>query len=327
VVIAIIGILIAMLLPAVQAAREAARRMQCANNLKQLGLAQINYHDINGQFTPGSGTDNWDRPRAAPPNKSGTLIRVLPFIEQGPLYNCIDFKKNPETTAIADPNGPIYVRSVVIPTFLCPSDDLVSPYWDDNDVGSQHIQDDGYALANYAPSMGNQIWGTVPCLGVGGNQGNMFGTGSATNGDSMNPLNISGPFSSMWWAANLREVTDGSSNTICMGECRPKCSLWMRLGWMNIESMLASTTAPINFPTCIGESGYVPATNVNAEIPSPVCRDEVSCPNSNGFKSLHPGGAQFVFCDGSVHFLTNSINYVTYQRLGDRRDAGALGAL
>jgi prepilin-type processing-associated H-X9-DG protein len=257
------------------------------------------------------------------------LLRVLPFIEQGPLYNCIDFKKNPETTAVVDPNGPVYVRSQVISTFLCPSDDLIAPHWSELDYGLENDLNSDYALTNYAPSMGNQLMGgdgAASCAGVGGNQGNMFGTGPAANGDSMYGVDISGAFSSMWWSANFRDITDGSSNTVCMGEVRPKCSWWLRGGWMNINSLWVGTTAPLNFPTCPGEPGYVPYTTSNGAQNSPACRDEFSGANSQGFKSLHIGGAQFVFCDGSVHFLTNSINYVMYQRLGDRRDGAALGA-
>jgi prepilin-type processing-associated H-X9-DG protein len=254
------------------------------------------------------------------------LLRVLPFIEQGPLYNCIDFKLNPEISAISDPNGPIYVRTVSIPTFLCPTDDLVKPHWDNADYGLNFVWSTDNALTNYACSIGNQWFGTASCEGVGGNQGNMFGTGPAANGDSMYAVDISGVFSSMWWSANLRDITDGSSNTICMGEIRPKCSFWLRTGWMAMEMQWVGTTPPLNFPTCFGEPGYVPPIDADHGIPSPACRDEWSADNCQGFKSLHPGGAQFVFCDGSVHFLTTNINYVMYQRLGDRRDGGVIGA-
>jgi prepilin-type processing-associated H-X9-DG protein len=80
---------------------------------------------------------------------------------------------------------------------------------------------------------------------------------------------------------------------------------------MHVDAMWFATTAPINYPTCPGEPGY----QLSA------CNDEAHWGAAQGFKSLHAGGAQFVFCDGSVQFLTDAIDYTTYQQLGDRRDA------
>src|SRR5262245_42755608 len=89
VVIPIIGVLVALLLPAVQAARESARRTQCANNLKQIGLAMTNYHDTSKWFPPGSVWVNDTATDAR--NKGSFLIRILPYIEQQTLYQCFDF--------------------------------------------------------------------------------------------------------------------------------------------------------------------------------------------------------------------------------------------
>ncbi|MES1213457.1 MAG: DUF1559 domain-containing protein [Singulisphaera sp.] len=306
VVIAIIGILIALLLPAVQAAREAARRMQCANNLKQFGLALHNYHDAHGQFVP-NGATTWSGGIPYTQNYyfGSYFIRMLPYLEQQNLYSLIRWDKNPEAFSIYDLPKRILVYQVIVPTFLCPSDDYGqgSPeYW----PGGGRSGRQG-ALSNYGFSIGNQ---TFTVCGTGGN---MFGTGPANDGDSMKPKDISGVFSSMYWAANLREIVDGSSNTIAMGEIRPKCALHQRDGWMHVNSFWIGTTGGINTPTCPGEPGYN----------STPCMHEDAWGTSQAFKSMHPGGAQFLLCDGSARFIAQSIDYVTYQCLCDRSDGRA----
>jgi prepilin-type processing-associated H-X9-DG protein len=132
------------------------------------------------------------------------------------------------------------------------------------------------------------------------------------------PDRISGVFARCTWAARYRQIPDGLSKTIAMGEVRGWCSgfLWT-LGWVDSEGMWFATTAPINYPTCPGENG-VPN---NPGVGGTGCHDTQNSWNTAmGFKSSHPGGAQFVFCDGSVHFLADDINQTTYQALGDRHD-------
>ncbi len=122
-------------------------------------------------------------------------------------------------------------------------------------------------------------------------------------------------FSRSTWAAAIKEITDGTANTIAMGEVRPKCSgfLWY-YGWVDSEGLWFATTAPINFPTCPDEQG-VPDSGATG------CNDYLNSWNTAmGFKSCHPGGAQFVFCDGSGHFLADTIDHTVYQCLGDRHD-------
>src|ERR1700678_265614 len=112
VVIAIIAVLIALLLPAVQAAREAARRSQCVNNLKQLGLAMQNYHDVIGTCPTGHLGTGW--------NDFNALVMLLPYIEQGPMYNQFNFAN---TGVAANPGNPpnFTVMSFVINVYQCPS--------------------------------------------------------------------------------------------------------------------------------------------------------------------------------------------------------------
>ena len=128
---------------------------------------------------------------------------------------------------------------------------------------------------------------------------------------------LSGVFSHTAWAAAINEITDGTSNTIAMGEIRPKCSMHARDGWMGVNSLWFTTTTPINYPSCPDEPGYDAATVSSGVL--------AECSIEQGFKSTHPGGCGFVFCDGSVQFLSQNINYLTYQMLGDRRDGQTPG--
>ncbi|NQT39430.1 MAG: DUF1559 domain-containing protein [Planctomycetes bacterium] len=309
VVIAIIGILIGLLLPAVQAVRAAARRMQCSNNLKQLGLALHNYHEACRQFPLGSGynLNALSTPGAGhPDDHANVFVALLPYIEQQALYDACDFTKNtPHNSFIGSGQA---VHEVWIPTFLCPSAQGQryfangNPYWRDTDGQN-------WAVSNYGLSMGNQSLVTGCPFG-----GNMFGKGPSNHGHSTNASEISGVFSHLAWGAAIEEIRDGTSNTIAMGEVLPECSWHVRDGWMHINSLWCATTCPINYPTCPDDADY-----------NPTC----SAPNAwscdMGFRSRHAGGCQFVFCDGSVHFLSESIDYETYQKLGDRHDGKPIG--
>ena len=328
VVIAIIAVLIALLLPAVQQAREAARRTQCKNNLKQLGLALHNYHDVYGQFaltvfnTGGAPGPTW-----SDASKGTYLVRLLPFIDQAPLYNALEFSTtgvpwncvNPalltacnfEAQRVSYPAGQLH-RHKVIPGFSCPSDP--SPELDGHSTKS-----------NYAMSMGNQRmdgggtpWGTCTQY-----MGNNFGTGPDGHGNSDNGNRISGIISRFNWAANMAKVTDGTSNVILMGEIRPQCGDHARNGWFHFNSMWIATTAPVNFPIeCVREgqwSSPTPPPGMNG------CNHWQNWQTSQGFKSKHTGGAHFLLCDGSTRFVSENVDYLTYQRLGDRRDGQAVG--
>lgn len=351
VVIAIIGILIALLLPAIQAAREAARRAQCTNNLKQIGIALNAYHDVYGRF-PKNGVEidqvGWTA-------RGNQTTRLLPYLEQSQLYNLINFNV-PEgsnnvfgTTTLGNVNPAAllpnerYLADVTIPTLLCPSDT----------VGNFTMWN-RHAPSNYCPSLGAERfpspWGQFQVSVVVGNSpytgdccGNWFGYGLMCHGNDWQAdgVYVSGVFAReggrnypgngpTWtgennmvgrgaWSAALRDVTDGTANVVAYGEVRPNCMDHGQYGWLdsNQGCSWAGMSAPINFPTCMLETNPITGTppGWGASLYSPQ-----NWPVSQGYKSKHPGGAQFVFCDGSVHFLTDNINYDTYQRLGDRRD-------
>ncbi|RCS44795.1 DUF1559 domain-containing protein [Bremerella cremea] len=305
VVIAIIGVLIALLLPAVQQAREAARRMQCGNHLKQVGLAIHNYHDTHKVFPTASPVGHhWGQVHDS--HKGSQYVKLLPFIEQSALYQSCNFKG--DTVAVSVTATGEKVSSVVIPTIICPSDDHPG-YWKDGAAHNGGSNGENRALSNYSFSMGSQA--NSPC----GTHNNFFGNGPDVRADTMDPNRISGVFGHWAWAARMRDITDGLTNTIAVGEIRPKCAAHTRDGWMGINSLYTGTGIAINYNTCEGEPGTGSGCNQHSG----------QWGASQGFKSRHPGGAQFVLCDASVQFLTETINMETYQGLGDRRDGRPLG--
>ena len=326
VVIAIIAILIALLLPAVQQAREAARRTQCKNNFKQLGIALHNYHDTYKMFPPNAvapTTENvGGRYNQAWLAWSG-LAMLLPYIEQGNLFSALNFStvgpawNLPNFEAQVDANGKLY-RHYVIPAFICPSD-------------NQPVLDGHSTKSNYAMSMGAQQmdgggnpWGTCTNYMF---PGGYFGTGGAGHGNTDSPALTSGVLSRQGWAAGFRDMTDGTSNTIAMGEILPQCGDHSRNGWFHFNSMWIATTAPVNFPIACVRDNKVNGVKWDDPASAGVtaCNHWQNWQTSQGFKSKHTGGAQFVLCDGSARFISENIDYATYQRLGDRRDGEVVG--
>jgi prepilin-type N-terminal cleavage/methylation domain-containing protein/prepilin-type processing-associated H-X9-DG protein len=338
VVIALSAILIALLLPAVQQAREAARRTQCKNNLHQLGLALHNYHDVYGQFPmtvfnegdPNSTTQTW-----SDSSRGNYLVRLLPYIDQAPLFNALNFSTvgtawncpDPTNTsncnfeALTDSNGKLY-RHYAIPGFLCPSE-------------SSPLIDGHSAKSNYALSMGNQAMPSqYPCTDFPGNN---FGTGIPGHGnvdhDHWDPVHqasgagASGILRRMYWSAKIRDITDGTSNTIAGGEIRPQCGDHSRNGWLHFNSLWIATTAPINYPiACVREESIqVGGVTYQWNTVPAGCHHYANWQTSQGFKSRHTGGAHFVLADGSARFISENIDYMTYQRLGDRRDGQVVG--
>ena len=288
VVITIIGILIALLLPAVQAAREAARRAQCSNNLKQIGLALHNYHLTNQCFPPGA---FWYAPNGTAMWRGSILIRLLPYIEQQPLYNMFDFKTNTDGQTMPGTSTPL--ASVIISTYSCPSD-----------KGGLF---NGVALSNYSASKG-------PTKHIN-NSNCSCGSWDSWNAYALSPYddakNFAGPFCRLSVSVTQADVRDGLSNTIFFGEVLRDCSLHVQQGWTrsNDSNGLVSTLIPINYRPCNDSSssadGCLKNCNWNTEL---------------GFRSYHPGGAQFLLGDGSVRLLPESIDMWAYQYLGGKSD-------
>ena len=351
VVIAIIAVLIALLLPAVQSAREAARRAQCTNNLKQIGLALLNYEQTNGSFPLGGVEDplgTW--------TGNATLISwralILPFIEQNPLYNNVNFTASMDTSINQNASGMYTAWMTVSNGWLCPSDGTngngLLPWWGGganyngqsagistppiNPVTGQAAT--VIAIANYSGSFGDNFaggplcggclpWETwpgtnllagAPRIGWNGFWGTVYDQNLALPGTSgYLGGNLRGFFDyRTLQVVKIASVTDGTSNTIMAGEVLPiqdaDNNFW------NTNGGTAGTTIPINW-----NSNSYPATN-------PSCGGQWQCAilgcrfgaANKGFKSLHPGGSNFLFGDGSVHFLKASISAVTYAALGSR---------
>lgn len=280
VVIAIIGILVALLLPAVQAAREAARRTECSNNMKQIGLALHNYHDTYKRLPFGSHhADRW-----------GWQPRMIQFMEMTALFDQLNFKVH----AWQDGNHEL-VRQIQ-PSFICPSDALGEEmlseenYADTGDGVHWTLSQSDYAacIGDYKNSTGigeTPVYGNV---GFGANGG---------------PNQVRGMIGRWRWAARFGEVTDGLSNTFCVGECIGALCITQ-----NFATQCWATTAhPINY---LNESLM---ENRPSWTPRNTRWDE-----SIGFRSFHPGGAQFCMGDGSVRFVSENIDGPTYRAAASR---------
>lgn len=301
VVIAIIAVLIALLLPAVQQAREAARRTQCKNNLKQFGLAIHNYNDVVNVLPPPM---NFGAPSCCGKAGVGALVLLLPYLDQAPAYNTINFSNVAanwdQPVASSAPVGNRYFE--ILPGFIrCPSD--TSPRTVNlNNLGNN------WAVGSYGMSDGSQAHGSHLCSQYGGNT---FGTGSAGLSGSADPAVISGISSRGGAIFRFADVTDGLSNTIFMGEVRGECSDHAMNGWANTNMNWFGTAAPINFNTCSPTGSG--------------CNSPNEWNTSMGFKSRHVGGAHFLLGDGSIRFISENVDYLTYQKLGDRRDGQVVG--
>jgi prepilin-type N-terminal cleavage/methylation domain-containing protein/prepilin-type processing-associated H-X9-DG protein len=345
VVIAIIGVLVALLLPAVQAAREAARRNQCMNNLKQLGLGMLNHESAKGSFAKNEQFVYKLNGQLGVRDYASHLVMVSPYVEATSLYNQLDLDPNATKVPGDQIVQGVPLRQLPLAVLTCPSDDKTGVVTPDRGLSVKnewlHLADKRpgpVATTNYCGSMGAQLMGWQGCnvKGIVGYTGTTYGAkppvpnaegddwfnttskpttcvglNSNARGDCPDPATISGVFSRSAWAASLREIEDGTSNTIMMGEIRPSTSAfnWVH-GWTLSEGMWFATTAPMNYET---DPELVDTTQV--------CRRwDKDFNAANGFKSRHSGGANFVFCDGSVHFLNESIDYTNYQRLGARSD-------
>lgn len=281
VVIAIIAILIALLLPAVQQAREAARRTECKNKLKQIGIAFHNHQETHGVFP--SGGHHWSNapdftpggnaPEVAPRQRAGWGFQILPYIDQASLY------KGAGKNTVAEKQ--IAIISTSVSAFFCPSR---------RDAGSGKLPTRNRW---YGPS-GSYSHAQTDYAGCGGDSrvaesGILIRTNSNQTGRKLNP----------------RDVTDGLTNTILVGEKRLNRS---RLGTYQGDD----------------NEGYTSGWDHD------VIRwtDRIPLPdlNSGGgfgdyrFGSSHVGGFNAVFGDGSVHFITNNINSTVYLNLGVRND-------
>ncbi len=319
-VIAIIAILIALLLPAVQAAREGARRAQCINNLKQIGLALHNYFDSAQVFPPGyvsaidpSITDPCNQD--AENQKSIDLgsgwawgSMILPQMEQSPLFNSINFN-----LSVAYPANNT-CSTTAMNSYLCPSDagpSIVPVLADPPDPASP---------GTYS---GSAVVDTVSR----GNYVGMFGTGEVCAGSGQPGGRRPNGLFFRNSATTIAQITDGTSQTIAVGERSHNLSYvtWTARsigGWLGKTSPIEGGTDQFN-PS---------PEECWTQILGPVGLDDgprtINQPQAHveDYWSLHPGGANFLFADGSVHFLKTTINPIPWRALATRSMGEVIGA-
>ncbi|HZZ81760.1 MAG TPA: DUF1559 domain-containing protein [Gemmataceae bacterium] len=317
VVIAIIAILIALLVPAVQKVRAAAARTQCTNNLKQIGLALHSYHDANKVLPVGQFNDdnrNW-----------GWGAAILPYIDQGPLYTALT-----ATMSAGNPgsntgflifvqgsgqniypgnwgvgtgsNSDTYNNSGIVNTsagrgaataalavYQCPAD-----LWPAKTSS-------GYGKTNYLANMGSDT--------SGGN----WASWTNPNGGTMNGPLVQSNDNTHVWAFTLLQITDGTSNTAAVGE----------VTWNASGSGYYTQQSQNSFPIWAGgnpnqqgqghQHNYFRIMDVAYPLNLKTTANADRC-----FGSNHDGGANFVFCDATVHFISNSVSAANYRAMGTR---------
>jgi prepilin-type N-terminal cleavage/methylation domain-containing protein/prepilin-type processing-associated H-X9-DG protein len=279
VVIAIIGILIGLLLPAINAAREAGRRTQCKNNLRQTGLAMYAYNEAYGRFPccdiAGLGShDTTQKERFW-----CYLVRCAPFIEDVREAKNVDF-----LTVSYDPKMLPYLQ-MAHPVFLCPSDPTgIKPCEEEGFPAPQYA----IAQADYAGCMGDYVNGS----GVGQ---------TPAYGNHAYPTPIRGMIGRYSWSARVVDVTDGLSHTFMVGECVGSLCICQNYG----VECYGTTAHPINYMN-------------QSLLSDPPTLSNPRWDESVGFRSLHPGGAHFCMGDGSVTFVGEEIDQVTYMGLASR---------
>lgn len=327
VVIAIIGILVGLLLPAVQAAREAARRMSCSNNARQIGLGLLNYESTFKTF-PTHGVYGPGRPNFTLPYHTTWIVSILPYIEQGPLYDSINF--NLPIWGQVLPTGQRIISSR-IPTLRCPSDGAYE------EVYNSH---ESITPTNYSGSEGYHWWETAT----------VNGSDAPWNSFGFQPgriAELSGAFTVRQYTT-LAKITDGTSNTIIVSEkdssgyygggfntsgtgllrvprdWRVFSSALVATafaGWQGNEGGGARTVNPDG--SARPGAGWFRA-GPHAFTPTYLCAWGINT-EWPGASSTHAGnGINALSADGSVAFLTETIDYGTYLRLNAVGDGGVI---
>jgi prepilin-type processing-associated H-X9-DG protein len=318
VVITIIGILIALLLPAVQAAREAARRMQCSGNFKQVGLALQNYHSIYNCFP--QGTTN--SPKL---NYEGFswATRLLPYLEQQSIFDQIDWKSN-GYVGTADKNGKL-VRNLIVPAYDCPS------------TPCNRIS--GYANSSYATGEAYPL--QIGCMvGIAGAIPDAAGQ-NRCDSSSYPTANRHAWNGVLFGQSNVRvaDIIDGTSNVICVGETsdwgqvagspgKPyDCRGMFPHGWLigadRQKPAEYMAEDPRMFTTTVINTRSLNSKTCEAGAASGANSAGTNYDNNLPIQSAHPGGAHLLFCDGSVQFLSENILFDLFKLLAIR-DSGAV---
>jgi prepilin-type N-terminal cleavage/methylation domain-containing protein/prepilin-type processing-associated H-X9-DG protein len=343
VVISIIAVLIALLLPAVQSAREAARRAQCVNNLKQLALALHNYHSAAGAFPPGIDTTT-AYPGVAPPNNLGTWTvwspqaMLLPYLDQTPLYNAGNFSwgccyDSPQADAT---NSTVYLTR--IGNFLCPSDvnagiQNINSYYGSIGTSTVPYPGDGVTNGVFQLYDANNQGSSVSISQLTDGTSNTIAFGEGVVGDYSKLNNYKGNGLAGAHEIFSAEVVDArqnpaqilrglqSCNAFWSGDVITRCPNG-NCDYSGLKQYLGQTWA-------LGERGFTLFNTIvppnSQQYPWHSCRFDRTClpcaMEGSSFinaNSNHPGGANFAFSDGSVKFIKDSVDMMTYWALGTR---------
>jgi prepilin-type processing-associated H-X9-DG protein len=316
VVIAIIGILVALLLPAIQAAREAARRIQCSQQLAQSIIAVHNYQTAFGVYPPGTLEKQGPIQNHAKGYHHGWITQILPYMEQKNAFNHLD-----RTVGVYDKkNAP--VRGLTIDMLICPSQAAATQGYSSyaavhHDVEAPiDVNNNGVFFLNSRVMYEDITDGSAYTLFIGekiiepGDLGWMSGT-RATLRNTGTPLNVTGKVGNRWnWAQSGIGWEDGSGSYAIGPD-----------GYMGYLDEGMS-----EFDEDVGQPGLdedLPSESSEEDAP-----DQPQPPGPvlpiGGFASVHPGGCQFAFGDGHVNFLTETIPPATLQQLGHRADGKLL---
>ncbi len=302
VVIAIIGALIALLLPAVQSARETSRRIACANNLKQLGLALHSFHDAFGYFPPGRG--------GPAPLVFSPQAFLLPYVEQGGLYGQIDFKSAPMSLVIAGvsysgaANNAAAIQTVSV--LSCPSDP------DEGRVPGSTYGGTDYAACT---GSGNVGYGTLVAA-----DGVFFLTSSIRFADLIDGTSHTAAFSERMLGTGLTVTSLGSGDSALyvleLGngvDVSP--STCASLGTGDWYSTRGAKWMLGNYGNTLYNHYYAPST-ANWD-----CMNQAQQKGLMGARSNHPGGVNLLLCDGSTRFVASTVNLTVWQAVATRAGA------
>lgn len=331
VVIAIIGILVALLLPAVQSAREAARRTSCTNNLKNLALGMINHESTTGQLPSSGWSGRWtgDPDRGTGADQPGCwLYSILPYIEQQQVYDLgVGLTGNARFEALRQRDStPLAVAN-------CPSRRTGGPYPLTN--GFQPLSGDGTGSASaysmpqaargdYAANVGDETGLDGRCIQISPQQYNVTKPDFPPRADEYSGISFCGT------AVKLRQVTDGTTKTIALGERWIPTEVyqsgtptdWQADDWgMYVgfqDDTVRSTYYDGRTPTHVPLSDGDDPTQINGvdNLGSVIARELFGGP--------HPGGALFAMCDGSVSSVAFDVDPEMFRQMGDRHDGGVV---